>query len=149
MYNIREHIHVHAPFYLLKASHLPFFIRERIQPEISFGATELDSFGKEDFRRVGEAFLEAGIPVTLHAPFMDLRPGAVDPRIREASLDRLRQLFDLAPLFRPRSIVCHPSFDSRYYVSSERQWLENSVAAWKGFLPAAEELDLMIALENV
>lgn len=142
-------MHVHVPFYLLIASHLPLFIRERIRPEISFGASELDTFKREDFRRVGESFADAGIPVTLHAPFMDLRPGAVDAKIRQVSLDRLRQVFDLAPLFRPRSIVCHPSYDSRYYVSNEREWMENSAATWMSLLPAARELNLTIALENV
>jgi sugar phosphate isomerase/epimerase len=80
---------------------------------------------------------------------MDLRPGALDPKIRRVTTDRLRQVFDLAPDFRPRAIVCHPSFDGRYYVSTEALWLENSIATWRPFLTLAAAMDTLIALENV
>ena len=149
MRNIRRHIQVHVPFHYLLGEHLSIFIEEKINPEISFSSFELDSYRPDDFRKVADTLLGAGLSVTLHAPFMDLRPGAIDVRIRQASVDRIRQLFDIAPYFQPKSIVCHPSFDKRYYVSSEKQWLENSLATWKGFLPVAELLHTMIVFENV
>ena len=129
--------------------HLSVFVKEKINPEISFSSDELDTFHKEDFKKVAETLIEAGLSITLHAPFMDLRPGAIDIRIRQASMSRLRQLFEIAPFFYPKSIVCHPSFDRRYYVSTEKQWLENSFETWQEFLPIAEALNAFIAFENV
>ncbi len=149
VYDVQRHVQVHVPFYYLLEGHLSVFIREKINPEISFSSFELDSFKPDDFRKVADKLIEAGLSITLHAPFMDLRPGAVDPGIRRASVDRLRQVFEIAPLFHPESIVCHPSFDRRYYVSNEQAWLENSVDTWNVFLPVAEELNTILAFENV
>jgi sugar phosphate isomerase/epimerase len=149
VYDVKRHIQVHVPFYYLFEGYLSVFIKEKINPEISFSSLELDSFQQEDFGKIADALLGAGLSITLHAPFMDLRPGAVDARIRQATEDRLRQVFDIAPLFHPKSIVCHPSFDRRYYVSNEEAWLKNSLDTWKIFLPVAKELNTIIALENV
>lgn len=137
------------PFSYLVEGRLRLFIKEKINPEISFNSFELDSFKKDDFRKIAEELIAADLSITLHAPFMDLRPGAIDPRIRQAGLERFRQLMEIAPVFRPKSIVFHPCFDRRYYVSSERQWLENSLSTWRELLPFAEQMDTVIALENV
>jgi len=145
----RCRIQVHVPFSYLEERLLSIFIKEKINPEISFNSFELDTFKADDFRRIADALLTAGLSITLHAPFMDLRPGAVDEKIRQASIHRFQQVFDIAPFFCPKSIVCHPSFDKRYYVSSESKWLENSLTTWRNFLPEAEALGTIIAFENV
>jgi sugar phosphate isomerase/epimerase len=80
---------------------------------------------------------------------MDLRPGALDPRIRQVTIDRLNQVFDLVPYFKPRAVVCHPSFDERYYVTTGPRWLENSVLTWGTFSTKAKDMDTVIMLENV
>ena len=149
MQNLLKKLQIHLPFHILRDQYLPMVLKERINPEIGFSHETLDRFGADDYRRVADTLLDAGLTTTIHAPFMDLRPGALDPIIRRATTDRLRQLFDLAPAFRPRSIVCHPSFDERYYVSTEALWLENSIASWRPFLVMAEQMDTRIALENV
>jgi len=89
------------------------------------------------------------LSVTFHAPFFDLRPGALDRKVREVTIERLKQVFDLVPLFGPKSVVCHASFDEKYYVSKEDEWLENSRETWRHFLAIAGETDTMIAIENV
>ena len=149
MQDILKKVQIHLPFHMLRDRYLPMVLKERINPEISFNHETLDRFRPDDYRKVADTLLAAGLTTTIHAPFMDLRPGALDPKIRQATVDRLRQVFDLAPDFRPRSIVCHPSFDGRYYVTTEDQWLENSIATWQPFLKLAEEMDTLIALENV
>ncbi len=131
MRKILQKIQVHVPFYLLREKLLPWALREGINPEIGFNHHDLDRFQAADFRETAERLADSDLSVTFHAPFMDLRPGALDPRIRQISLDRLRQVFDLIPWFRPRSVVCHPSFDEKYYISTEARWLENSLATWR------------------
>ncbi|MEN6330683.1 MAG: TIM barrel protein, partial [Smithella sp.] len=85
-----------------------------------------------------------------HAPFMDLRPGALDDKIRRASIDRLKQVFDLIPYFHPLKIVCHPSFDRLYYVSCDEEWLDASTQTWLTLIALIDgETKTQIALENV
>ena len=80
---------------------------------------------------------------------MDLRPGALDDKIRQTSVDRIKQVFDLAPYFHPLKIVCHPSFDERYYVFGDDLWLESSVKTWTELIALAKDAKTIIALENV
>lgn len=149
MREILQKIQVHVPFYLLREKLLPWALREGINPEIGFNHHDLDRFQAVDFRETAERLADSDLSVTFHAPFMDLRPGALDPRIRQISLDRLRQVFDLIPWFRPRSVVCHPSFDEKYYISTEARWLENSLATWRTLLDCIRGTETIIALENV
>jgi len=149
MREILKYLQVHVPFRMLLGNFLDTVIASGIQPEIGFDYAILDSVGKRECREVADRLTDAGLRVTFHAPFMDLRPGAVDPRIRAVSRERLQQVFDLVPLFRPRAVVCHPSFDARYYVSTEMQWLENSLSLWGDFAQRAAELDTLLVLENV
>jgi sugar phosphate isomerase/epimerase len=149
MYEILKKIQVHVPFYLLKEKLLPMVIREGINPEIAFNYLDLDRFGLTDFHETADRLTDTGLSVTFHAPFLDLRPGAIDPKIRQASMERLRRVFELIPLFRPRSIVCHPSFDEKYYISSEEQWLANSIETWRCLIEYVRDTETIIAMENV
>jgi sugar phosphate isomerase/epimerase len=149
MREILQKIQVHVPFRLLREKLLPWVIRERVNPEISFNHDDLDRFQKADFREMAERLADSDLSVTFHAPFMDLRPGALDPRIRQVTLERLRRVFDLVSCFKPRSVVCHPSFDEKYYISAEARWLENSLSFWRTLLDDIREAETIIALENV
>jgi sugar phosphate isomerase/epimerase len=149
MRGILRKIQVHVPFHLLREKLLPWVIRDGINPEIGFNHHDLDRFQTADFREIADRLTDTGLSVTFHAPFMDLRPGALDPRIRQITIDRLRQVFDLIPWFRPRCVVCHPSFDERYYISTEAQWLENSLETWRTLLDCIRGMETIIALENV
>lgn len=149
MSNIFERVQVNMPFRMMVDHYLTLVIEERINPEIGFDCCALDRFSEKEFRDVASRLNDAGVSITFHAPFFDLRPGALDRRIREVTRDRLQQVFDLAHWFRPATIVCHASFDRNYYVDSEEQWLENSRDTWSHFIPLAEELNTVIALENV
>ena len=149
MRDILKKIQVHVPFYLLREKLLPMVIREGINPEISFNHLDLDRFQRTDFSETADRLADAGLSVTFHAPFLDLRPGAIDPKIRQVTLDRLRRVFELLPLFRPRAVVCHPSFDEKYYISSEEQWLVNSLETWNSLIGCVQGTETVIAMENV
>lgn len=149
MHEILRAVQVHMPFHLLFSQLLPMVIKERINPEISFNYASLDRFSRKDFMEVAARLQDEGLTITFHAPFMDLRPGAIDPRIRQVTIDRLKQVFELVPFYRPLSVACHPSFDRRYYVSGEHLWLKNSIGTWGQFLDQTREMNTMITLENV
>jgi sugar phosphate isomerase/epimerase len=149
MRDILKKIQVHVPYRLIRDRMMPRVLGEGINPEIGFGHRDLDGFEEADFRETAARLADSGLSVTFHAPFMDLRPGALDPAIRQVSLDRLRRVFDMVPWFRPRSVVCHASFDERYYIFSEDQWFENSLATWRTLLECIRGTETIIALENV
>jgi len=142
-------IQVHMPFHFLREKFLSTVLTERINPEVAINHRHLESYPREAFREVGRQLQEAGLRVTLHAPFLDLRPGAIDPKIRRVTADRIAEVLDLAGYFRPSSVVCHAAFDERYYLSGEEQWLHNSMETFQAFLLRAEELACPICIENV
>jgi len=147
--DILKQIHVNMPFHMLIREYLPLVVSAGINPEIGFKGDDLDGFTRDDFADVARRLRDVGTRITFHAPFMDLRPGAIDERVRRVTLDRLRQVFNMAPLFSPSRIVCHASFDARYYWSQEEAWLEKSRRTWCECLSWARDAETRIVLENV
>lgn len=137
------------PFRMLVDEYLEVLLNERINPEIGLDCFTLDRYSRSEFNNVADILHDAGLAITLHAPFFDLAPGALDPKIREVTIERLEQVFDLVSVFRPRSVVCHAAFDDKRYVSNEYVWLENSEDTWDRFVKVAEASGTKIALENV
>jgi sugar phosphate isomerase/epimerase len=136
------------PYHLLPR-YLKSIIQQKLNLEIYFHHWALRDMDKSQCIETAKLFAETGLKVTFHAPFLDLRPAALDDKIRQTSLDRIKQVFELAPYFHPLKIVCHPSFDDRYYVSADDLWLENSVKTWTELIAQAKDAKTIIALENV
>lgn len=147
--HILERIQVNMPFRMLLEEYFPIVLEEKLNLEIGFDCLTLDSYGYDDYREAARILSDIGSRITLHAPFHDLRPGALDQRIRKVTEERLKQVFELVPLFKPLSVVCHAAFDRRYYVSNEDLWLENSVLTWMSLIREAESMGTMLLLENV
>jgi len=148
MLEILRKVHAHMPYPLL-SKYMPMILEKKLNLEIYFSHYALQSLDNNECRQNAAKLKGAGLKVTFHAPFMDLRPGALDDQIRKTSLDRIRQVFDLIPYFQPLKIVCHPSYDDRYYVSCDDLWLENSVNFWRQLIPLAKDGGAVIALENI
>ncbi|MGV8056471.1 MAG: sugar phosphate isomerase/epimerase family protein [Smithellaceae bacterium] len=148
MQNILKKVYVHMPFLLLPQLQ-EMVLREKMNLEIYFNHLALNELDHEQCRQTAELLAASGVQVTFHAPFMDLRPGALDNKIRQTSIDRLKQVFDLVPYFHPLRIVCHTAYDSRYYVSCDEEWLENSAATWLELIDLIRRTGSVIALENV
>ena len=148
MQDIVSKVHVHMPFHLLP-KYLEVILQKKLNLEIYFSHYALQNLEKTKCIETAKILTGAGLKITFHAPFMDLRPGALDDKIRQISLDRIKQAFDLAPYFHPLKIVCHPAFDERYYVDCDDLWLESSIKTWKGLIALAKDAKTIIALENV
>jgi sugar phosphate isomerase/epimerase len=148
MQDIISKVHAHMPYHLLP-KYLEMILQKKLNPEIYFSHYALQNLDKTKCMEKAKIIAGAGLKVTFHAPFMDLRPGALDNKIRQASLDRIKEVFDLAPYFHPLKIVCHPSFDDRYYVYGNELWLESSVKTWTELIAIAKDVKTIIALENV
>lgn len=148
MHDILRTIHAHMPYHLL-SQYMDLLIEKKINPEIYFNHVVLDTLDKNRCVEISRRLSDAGLKITFHAPFMDLRPGALDGSIRQVSQDRIRQVFDLIPLFRPLKIVCHPCYDDRYYVNCDDLWLTQSVKTFSALIDFVKNTDTVIALENV
>ena len=148
MQDIVSKVHVHMPFHLLP-KYLEVILQKQLNPEIYFSHYALQNLDKIKCIETAKLFAGAGLKVTFHAPFMDLRPGALDDKIRQTSLDRIKEAFDLASYFHPLKVVCHPAFDDRYYVDCDDLWLESSIKTWTELIALAKDARTIIALENV
>lgn len=149
MEKLLKKIFVSVPFKMLWDKYLPKVIENKINPEIGLDSFALDGFGVKNFKDVAQRLHEEGLSVTLHAPYMDLVPGGIDPKIRSVSLSRLHQAFDFAPIFKPLSIVCHSGYDDRCYHDERDQWLKNSIETWTIFANRAKEIGTTLMIENV
>lgn len=143
-----KNLHAHVP-YLRFSEHLQYILRKRINPELFFSAESLDTFISEKLEAQSALLRNEGLTTTIHAPFLDLNPGALDGTIRAATRHRFEQLFQAAEILRPRVIVFHPGYDELRYGDSRMAWLKNSIDFWRGFLPQARKVGCIIAVENI
>src|SRR5512141_3877 len=142
-----EPVHIHIPFPKLK----DFFEMVRLHRydlEIYFSAAVLDQIERHDLESLLEQ-LDSGPKLTLHAPFMALNPGAVDPMVRSVTQVRFRQLLNVAAILKPRAAVFHAAYDRWRYSGRKDVWLENSLDTWRKVMETASKIGLRIAVENV
>jgi sugar phosphate isomerase/epimerase len=143
-----EPIHVHIPYSNI-FDYLELLRKRRYDLEIYFASSVLGQVERADIERLLEK-LDWGPAITLHAPFMDLNPGAVEPMVRSATQMRFKQLLGLATAMRPRAVVFHAAYDRWRYAGRKDVWLENSMDTWPRVMEQAEKIDGMrVAVENV
>lgn len=111
-------------------------------------------FAAEPLRRLtGRAMaglrrLLAGFPAhTLHAPFMDVCPGAADPAVRALSLETMRRALGLAADLGSRLVVMHYNYDPIYYRQGFAGWMERAAEFYAALLDGRD--GPLIALENI
>ena len=138
---------VNVPYERLKQD-LDLVLRERIQPEIGLDGDILYTTASSEFENLAAILQDADLPCTLHAPFFELSPGAIDENIRRVSTEKLKKAFALIAVFKPASIVCHLNYDEKLYRLRQQEWLHHSVATWRELLGIAERHNTPIMLEN-
>ena len=107
-------------------------------------AYNMDERFSETDREVREKL--AGIArVTLHAPFNELFPCAIDPRARALAADRFREAIALAKRYGAGKVIIHGGYNPKMYYPC--WYTEQSVLFWKDFL--REDPGVDIVLENV
>jgi sugar phosphate isomerase/epimerase len=143
-----SHLHVHVPFAQLEEL-LPFLLERRLQPEVAFKGSELDRPDYALLQRLGGRLANAGLAVTVHAPFLDLNPGALDPLIYRATTRRYRQALQAASQIGARLIVFHPGYDVWRYGQQQHLWLEQNLRFWPPLLKLAARSGCVMTLENI
>jgi sugar phosphate isomerase/epimerase len=139
--------HVHVPFSRIE-DYIGFIQEHRINPELYFSSDSLDHITVSTIKTLMER-LDYNPSFSIHAPFMDLSPGAVDEKIRAITLDRFFAVFDIAAVLRPKTIVFHSGYEKWKYAHRIDLWLEGSLPTWEVLLRKAEAMNVRIAIENV
>ncbi len=128
--------------------YLPFIKKEKLNLEIYFGSSRIDNLKKKDVIKLKNK-LDYNPRLTIHAPFMDLSPGAVDSRVREITIKRFFDVLDLVEVLKPKIVVFHSGYDKWKYDERVDIWLEGSLKTWKPVNERAEALGVKIAVENI
>lgn len=143
-------VHVAVPYVRLVSEFLPLVKENRLNLEIGLGAEALTSFKRADFEKTVLDLKEYGARFSLHGPFMDLAPGAIDDSILDATRKRLDLFAEAAPVFDPVSIVLHTGWDRKRYNDLEEQWMERAFATFSAlFERLLATTDSNLAIENV
>ena len=124
-----------------------FFLEKGLNPEIGLSGPVLDRTAEDEFRAWGRAF--ASMKVTVHAPFLDLAPGGMDPEVARITRERLCRAVRAAGLLGAEAMVCHAGYEYRRYPHNLDRWVKVALETWARVLEAGEESGLVILLENV
>jgi len=128
---------------------LPSLLQRGLQPELAIQAIDLDLHEPGYFTNLGVRFKAAGLAVTVHAPFMDLNPGAIEPLVQQVTLQRYRQTLDAAERLGARLVVFHPGYDSWRYGKQRQAWLQQALHFWPELCVRAQRLGIQLVLENI
>ena len=128
---------------------LPLVLDLELSPEIAFKGADLDSIDQARLERLAARFAEDDIRPTIHAPFLDLNPGAIDVLVRRVTFQRLLQTLRIADQLKARLMVVHPGFDRWRYPGMEMQWLENAVGFFRELLNSTADSECRLAIENI
>lgn len=142
-----EPVHIHIPYPKLK-DYFELLRKRRYDLEIYLSAAVLDQIEKPDLEKLIER-LDWNPALTLHAPFMDMNPGAVDTMVRSVTQVRFRQLLNVAAILKPRAAVFHAAYDRWRYSGRKDIWLEYSLDTWHKVVDSASKIGLRVAVENV
>lgn len=90
--------------------------------------------------------MECSDRFVLHAPFSEIFPCAIDPKVREVAAERYRQVIQVAGQYGIQKIVVHAGYNPRIYFPI--WYTEQSVRFWKEFVNEIPQ-DMVFCLENV
>jgi sugar phosphate isomerase/epimerase len=134
---MKQAIQVNIPYSML-LQNLDFILEREINPEIYFDGEAIDTFCEKDAHSITRALRSKELGTTIHAPFMDLSPGAVDSKIRKATRDRLYEMLDIAALFLPKLVIFHPGYNKWFFDRT-----------WQPVVKTAEKAGIPLAVENI
>jgi sugar phosphate isomerase/epimerase len=143
-----KQIFVHSPYARI-GEHLDFILEKGINPELAFTGDALDTLDVHRLSEISRIFRENGIRTTIHAPFMDLSPGALDRLVLEATRQRFHQVMETAAVLQPSVVVFHPGYDRWRFGSSRNRWLANSIETFQPVVESAARIGCTVAVENI
>jgi sugar phosphate isomerase/epimerase len=141
------HPHVHVPYDKIQ-EHIDFIIKRSLDLEIYFSSAILDTVSDKSISALSK-MLGHSPSLSFHAPFIDLSPGAVDSKVREATIERFSHVLDIAGILKPKAIVFHSGYEKWKYALNIDLWLEKSLMTWQPLNIRAAAMGVKIAIENI
>lgn len=105
-----------------------------LHPELGMDATCLDALDQAWHQETAARLRDAGLSCAIHLPFMDLSPGALDPRILDACRSRLIQAGEIARIYAPRHLIGHSWYFRDLYRNFAETWQANAAGTWETLL---------------
>ena len=139
--------HIHVPYNIFE-KYLPFITKEQLNLEIYFGSRRFDDIKKKDIINLKKR-LDYNPQISIHSPFMDLSPGAVDSKVRQVTYERFSDVLDFADILRAKVVVFHSGYEKWKYDSRVDIWLEESLKTWVPLNKKATDRGVKIAIENI
>jgi len=135
---------IHIPFWKIE-EHIDFINSLRLDLEIYINSESLDTLSKRDITNTRDRFKHSPT-ITIHGPFMDISPGAVDPRVRDITLDRFLKTIEITEPLSPKVFVFHSGYEKWRYGLRHDIWLEQSLRTWTEIY---KKTGARIAIENI
>ena len=120
-----------------------------LAPEVAIRGPELEGIEKVQLDRISSRLAAAGVRPTVHAPFFDLNPGALDPLIRKVTNRRLSQALAVAEHLNAHLMVIHPGVDKWRYPGLEQTWLSLAMDSFTPLIELAMNSNCRLAIENI
>lgn len=120
-----------------------------LTPEIAIKGPELDAVDQVQLDLIAQVLNKARVRPTIHAPFFDLNPGALDPLVRQITHQRLSQALSFSACLNARLMVVHPGVDKWRYPNLEQTWLALAKEFFPPLLEQAAQADCRLAIENI
>jgi sugar phosphate isomerase/epimerase len=139
--------HIHIPFNRIQ-EYSDVIKKHKLNLEIYFSSAVLDSVTPDEIHSIVKT-LDHNPSLSIHAPFMDLSPGAVDSEIRKVTMSRFYQVLDISETIRPVTIVFHSGYEKWKYDLHMDLWLEKSLMTWQPLNSRAIDIGVKIAIENI
>jgi len=143
-----DRLHAHLPWPRCH-EFLPHILDLGLAPELAFKGQELDDLPKEHLDALTLRLAAAGRRPTVHAPFFDLSPGAMEPLVRQVTLKRLTQALHAAGRLGAHLMVVHPGYDRWRYPHLAAAWIDQAAQTLEPLLALAAAEDCRLALENI
>lgn len=144
---VKPRVHIHVPY--SEFNKYEAFLREnRFSIELYLNTSAIDRITEKDLHSL-KSSLDWEHTLSIHGPFMDLSPGAVDPKVAEASLYRYMQVLSFSEILKPNVIVFHSGYEHWKYAGNVELWLVQCLKTWRPVVEKAEKAGIKIAIENI
>ena len=145
--NKQPRVHVHVPYYRFK-EYEQTLRDNRLSVELYIGSFNIDQVTPADLESL-KRDMDWEHTLSMHSPFMDLCPGAIDSKIAAASLERYLQVISFAEILKPEVVVFHAGYEKWKYAGEIDLWLGQSIKTWAKVMERAERTGIRVAIENI
>ncbi len=139
---------VHIPAQLLPAR-MPYLLNRRLQPEVACQEVGIEQLDLEQMKDCAAQLAAQGLATTVHAPFNGFNPGSPKKRLRKTAHQMCQQSLQLAEALGARCMVFHPGIPHQASQKVQNTWLETALEFWPQYIEQAQQLDLVLTVENI